>query len=281
MANAPVPATPGMFRHMLAPAAAVCLALAALLGLGSVLYLADPAYLTAVSEKIILSGIRTSSAHRAWLLMHILVSVICFVCSTVVVWGMIPAFRGRAAKGMNFLSNAANWLRLLVRIAGWMLLVLFCLRFGRYLLSIARRQDWLYQLFATSVMEALVMSIAIFSYRMLCRFLAEAEGCTASIGYTLSSGILDPCSVPAFVATGLTVLGILGLVLTVDRLVTMTIGYDGFKQFYKFVWSWHPGQWLCAASLFFCAMGDLLLAGYLRFYKRISERTVFFATFRK
>ena len=116
---------------------------------------------------------------------------------------------------------------------------------------------------------------------VLCRFLEEAEGCTASIGYTLSSGFLSPGSVPAFVASGLTVLGILGLVLTADRLVTMTIGYDGYKQFYKFVWSVHPGQWLCAGSLFFGAVGDLLLSFYLRFYKRTSERAIFYATRKK
>lgn len=277
----PIPAAPGMFRNPLAPAATVCLGIGALLGLGSVLYLLDPGYLAAVSEKILISGIRTASAHRTWLLVHILISVICFACPALVVWGILPAFRGQAARGMNLLSNAANRLRFGFRLLGWGLIGLFCLRFTVYFLSILRRQDWPYQLLATGLMEALVLSIAVFCYRMLCRFLEEAEGCTASIGYTLSSGFLSPGSIPAFVATGLTVLGIAGLVLTADRLVTMTIGYDGYKQFYKFVLAAHPGQWLCAGSLFFGAVGDLLLSFYLRFYKRSSERAIFYATYKK
>ena len=194
---------------------------------------------------------------------------------------MVSAFRGQAARGMNMLSSATHVLLLLLRILGWAMIAVFCLRFSLYVLSILHRQDWPYQLMATVLMEALTLSLAVFAQRQTCRFLEEAEGCTASIGYTLSSGMLDPGSIPAFVAGGLTVLSIAGLVLTVDRLVTMTIGYDGYKQFYKFVWSGHPAQWFCAGSLFFGAVGNFLLAQYLRFYKRTSERAIFFATFRK
>ena len=281
MGNSPsVPAQPGMFRNMAAPAAAVFLSLGALLGLGSVLALADAGYLAALSEKILISGIRTASAHAVWMAVHIFISVICWFCPSLVVMGMIRTFRGQPARGMNFLSACFHWMLILLRAAGWILVGVFCLRFGRYLISIARRQDWLYQLFATLVMEALMMSLAVFFFRLLCRFLDDAEGCAASIGYTLSSRKLDPGSIPAFAATGLLLLGILGLVLTADRLVTMTIGYDGYKQFYKFVLSTHPGQWLCAGSLFFGAIGDLLLGSYLRFFKRTSERAVFFATYK-
>ena len=130
-------------------------------------------------------------------------------------------------------------------------------------------------------MEGLMVVQAVFLYRMLCRFLDACDGSAASMGYTLSSGYLDPGSIPAFAATGLTILGVLGIVLSADRLVTMTIGYDGYKQFYAFVWSTHPGQWLCAGSLFFGAVGDLLLSFYLRFYKRTSERAIFYATYKK
>lgn len=273
-----VPVPPGMFRNRLAPASAVFLGLGALLGLGSVLYLLDPGYLAAVTEKILISGIRTASALRTWRAMHIILSVICCICPAIVVWGMLRVFRGHSARGMNLLANAARILLLLTRILGYTAIAVFVVRFSLYVLSISRRNDWLYQLFATVIMEALMVVLAVFSYRLLCRFLDEAEGCAASIGYTLSSGFLDPGSIPFFVATGLTLLGILGLVLTADRLVTMTIGYDGYKQYYTFVLSRHPGQWLCAGSLFLGAVGNLLLSGYLRFYKRTSERAIFFAT---
>ena len=281
MAYSPVPASKGMFRSKLAPAAALFLGLGALLGLGSVLYLLDPSYPAAISEKMLISGIRSTSAHRTWTMVHILVSFLCCFCPAILAAGMIPAFRGSAAKGMNFLSNTARLLRHGLRILGWVLIGIFCLRFGAYFLSILRRQDWPYQLMATVLMEAMVLSIAVFCYRMLLRFLEEAEGCTASIGYTLSSGYLSPGSIPAFVATGLTWLGILELVLTADRLVTMTIGYDGYNHFYKFVLSTHPGLWLCAGSLFLGAVGNFLLSAYLRFYKRTSERAYFYATWKK
>ena len=207
----PIPAAPGMFRSALAPAAAVCLGIGALLGLGSVLYLPDSGYLTAVSDKILVSGIRTASAHRTWLLIHILISVVSCLCPAFVTWGMASVFRGQAARGMNLLSNAARFLLLAARVLGYGAIVVFVVRVGLYILSIARRNDWLYQLFATVIMEALMLVLAVFSHRLLCRFLDEAEGCAASIGYTLSSGRLDSGSVPSFAATGLTLLGILGL----------------------------------------------------------------------
>lgn len=277
MRNTPVTMTPGMFRSSLAPMAAVCLTLASALGLGSVLYLADPGYLAAVSEKILISGIRTASAHTTWMIIHIVVSVICFVFPAVTAAGIWMTLRGKPAKGMNFLSNTARGLLGLVHISGWIALAVFLIRATLYILSLLRRQDWIYQLFAVFVMEGLMGSQAVFLHRMLCRFLDACDGCAASIGYTLSSGKLDPGSIPAFAATGLLILGIAGLVLSADRLITMTIGYDGFKQFYKFVWSAHPGQWLCAATLFVGGIGDILLALYLKFYKRTSERTIFFA----
>lgn len=276
-----VPVTPGMFRHFLAPAAAIFLGLGALLGLGSLLYLLDPGYPAAVMEKIVVSGIRTASALRTWTFLHFAVSFISTVCPGFVVLGMIRLFRGQAAKAMNSLANTAHRLLILLRILGWGLLGLFCVRFALYVAGILHRQDWPYQLLATTLMEAMMMALAIFTYRFLCRFLDESEGSAASIGYTLSSGFLDPGSVSAFTATGLTVLGLVALVLTADRLVTMTIAYDGYKHYYKFLLAVHPGQWLCAGSLFFGAVGNLLLSIYLRFYKRTSERAVFYATFNK
>lgn len=276
-----VPVTPGMFQHFLAPGSAIFLGLGALLGLGSLLYLLDPGYPAAVVEKILVSGIRTASALKTWTLFHFAVSFLSCVCPGIVVLGMIRIRRGQAAKAMNSLSNTVHWLLILLRILGWGLLGLFCVRFVLYIASILHRQDWPYQLLATTVMEALMMALAVFTYRFLCRFLDESEGSAASIGYTLSSGFLDPGSVSSFTATGLTVLGLVELVLAADRLVTMTIAYDGYKQYYKFLLSAHPGQWLCAGSLFFGAVGNLLLAAYLRFYKRTGERAVFFATSNK
>ena len=75
----------------------------------------------------------------------------------------------------------------------------------------------------------------------------------------------------------LLILGIVGLVLSVDRMITMTIESDGFKQYYAFLVASHPGQWLSAATLFFGGIGDLLLSSYLKLYNRTSERTVFYA----
>jgi hypothetical protein len=276
-----VAAEKGMFRSKLVPASGVFLALGALTGLGSTLCLFDPGYFSALTEKILQSGIRTYSALIAWTLVHIAISAVCFLGPCIILWGMFHCLRGHHARGLNFLSNAARWTLKLIHFTSALALAVFLFRAGRYLLSLIDRYDWLYQLFAVFVMEGLMVVQAVFLYRMLCRFLDACDAAAASMGYTLSSGKLDPGSIPAFVATGLTILGILGIVLSVDRLVTMTIASDGFKQYYKFLLASHPGQWLAAATLFFGGIGDLLLSSYLRFYKRTSERALFYANFKK
>lgn len=275
-----VPVQPGMFRSALAPAAAVCLTLGSLLGLGSVLFLLDPGYLSALTQKILQSGIRTASALATWRLIHIVICFICTVCPAVTLWGMRQAGKGRYAKGLNFLSDAAKWLRYTIHVTSAAALALCLFRIGRYFWGLIGRGDWLYQLFASFVMEGLMIVQAVLLYRLLCRFLEACEGCAASMAYTLSSGKLDPGSIPALCPSGLLILGVLGIVLSVDRMVTMTIASDGFQQYYKFLLSTHPGQWLSAATLFIGGIGDILLALYVKFYSRTSERAVFYATFR-
>lgn len=276
-----VPVQPGMFRSPLLPAAAVFLALGFSLGLGSLFFLLDPTYPAAITGKLITSGIRTASALSTWRLIHICVSLAGTLCPALTLWGIFRAAKGRYAKGLNFLSDGAKYLRRAVHISAAAALALCLFRTGRYLLSLIGRGDWLYQLFAFCVMEGLMIVQAVFLYRLLCRFLEDCEGCAASMAYTLSSGKLDPGGIPAFCPTGLVILGILGIVLSVDRMVTMTIGSDGYQQYYKFLISTHPGQWLCAASSLFGGIGDILLSLYVRFYSRSSERAIFYATFQK
>lgn len=276
--HVPIPVQPGMFRNKLAPAAAVCLSLASVLGLGAVLFFFDPSYFPWLTEKILRSGIRTASALNTWMLIHVVVTTICCICPGVTAWGMYRALHGNPARGMNFLSNASRWALRVVYGSAILVLGLFLYRVVGYVLGLLGRGDWLYRLFASSVMEGLMVAQAVFLYRMVCRFLDACEGCAASIGYTLSSGKLDPYPIPAFAATGLIILGIAGIVLSADRLCTMTIASDGFKQYYKFLMADHPGQWLCAATLLIGGIGDILLALYLRFYKRTSERALFFGS---
>lgn len=277
----PVPVQPGMFRNKLAPAAAICLSLAAVLGLGAVLFFLDPSYFPYLTEKILRSGIRTVSALNTWTVIHIAITVLCCICPAVTAWGMGMALRGNQARGMNFLAGAAQAALRAVHISAILALALFLYRAFGYFQGLIGREDWLYRLFASCVMEGLAVSQAVFLYKLLCNFLDACEGAAASIGYTLSSGKLDPGSIPAFAATGLLILGIVGIGLSVDRLVTMTIASDGFKQYYKFLVATHPGQWFCAATLFVGGIGDILLSLYLKFYKRTSERAVFYASWKK
>lgn len=277
----PVPAQPGMFRNNLAPAAAACLSLAAALGLGAVLFFLNPSYFPWLTEKILQSGIRTASALSTWMVIHVAVTVICCIGPAVTAWGMWKALQGSYAKGMNFLCSATQWALRAVHVSAILTLGLFLYRAVGYFLGLIGRGDWLYRLFATFVMEGLMVAQAVFLYRMVCRFLDACEGSCASIGYTLSSGKLDPGSIPAFAPTGLMILGIVGIILSADRLLTMTIASDGLKQYYKFLVADHPGQWLCAATLAVGGIGDILLSLYLKFYKRTSERALFYASWMK
>ena len=61
MTKHPVSATPGMFRSPLAPAAAVCLSLASVLGLGALAFWLDPGYSAALAER---SCEAASAPHR-------------------------------------------------------------------------------------------------------------------------------------------------------------------------------------------------------------------------
>ena len=55
------------------------------------------------------------------------------------------------------------------------------------------------------------------------------------------------------------------------RLVTLTIVQDYVQSYYKIELAAHPGQFFAAASLMLCAGADVLLAVYLRRYKRQCE----------
>lgn len=277
MQSSNVSATPGMFRSPLVPAAAVCFTISALLGLGAMLFLFDGGFQAALTRKILISGIRTESALNAWTLINNVISVVCFLCPAVTAAGLWMALRGQAAKGMNLLSNAARWLLYTVRASGVIALAVVIFRAARYILATIVRDDGLYLLFSSFLMEGLMIVQAVFLFRTLCRFLDSAECSAAGMGYTLSTGKLDPGALPAFTATGLLILGILGLVLSVDRLFSMTIASDGFQQYYKILAADHPGQYLAAASLLIGGIGDILLSRYLKFCKRSSERAVFFA----
>lgn len=270
-----------MFRNPLAPAAAVCLSAAGALGLVASAFLLNGSYAAAITEKILRSGIRTESALHAWTLINAVINLVCGICPTVTAIGMWLALDGQAARGMNLLANGAKWLLRAVKISGAATLAVLIFRSARYILAIARKDEAVYLLFSSLVMEGLMVVQAVFLFRMLCRFLDSAEGTAAGLGYTLSSGRLDAGSLQAFTSTGLLVLGVLGLALSIDRLFTVTIASDGFQQYYKLLTAAHPGQWMSAASLFVGGVGNILLSYYLKFCKRTSERAIFYEQYGK
>lgn len=59
--------------------------------------------------------------------------------------------------------------------------------------------------------------------------------------------------------------------LAARRLVTLTIVQDYVQSYYQIELAAHPGQLFAAASLMLCAGADVLLAVYLRRYKRQCE----------
>lgn len=263
------------FRSPMTAVAAVFYALAALCGLGGAALLLDPGSRAALTEDIILSGIQEPSAVASWMLIHSVIGILAFLCPGVLALGMGMVQRGRVHRGMDILHGLSQWLYYGVNASTCLTLAVLAFRLVRYIIMCLGTNGGAYFLYTMLLSEAIMVAQAYLLFRLVRRFLADARECAASIGYTLSCEMLDETTYPGFAATGLLILGLVCLVLSSDRLLTLTI-IDRYPQdYYKFLITNDPIQILTGCALALGAVGNFLTAAYLRRFKYTAERIIY------
>lgn len=273
--RAPVLIDRERFRSPLATAAALALTISALAGFVGVLLLFDPAYAGLLRSQLISSGIMAPSALNTWYVINTSITVLCFLCPAVTAFSLWIALRDKPAQAMNLLSTAAQWLLWGVYGSAALVLALFLYRLISYIVMVLPMNEAAYLLYSLLVSEGLMAVQAGLLFLLIRNFLNSAVDTAASIGYTLSSGKLDTMTIPPLTALGLCILACLNLVLASDKIFTVTIVQAYSGDYYSLLIGAHPGQLLAAVALLCGAVGDILLALWLRRYTRICERTRF------
>lgn len=263
------------FHSPLTAIAAVLYSLAAVCGLAGAVLLLDPVSRAALTEDVILSGILERSAVNAWGLIHGSIGILAFLCPAILAIGIILTLKEQVYKGMNLLHGFAKGLHVAVSVSGAMALAVLILRLGRYILMCLGLNEGLYLLYTMLLSEAMMVAQAVLLYKLLRHFLLCARECAASIGYTLSSGALGRTTWPAFCATGLLILGITCIILTADRLLTLTIVDSYPTDYYSILTTEDPIQLFAGAALFLGGIGNILLSIYILRFKKQAERIIY------
>ena len=263
------------YRSPLTAVSAVFYALAAVCGLLGAALLLDPGSRAALTEDVILSGILERSAVSAWGLIHGTVGILAFICPAFLATGISLTLKGQVHRGMTLLHGLAKGLHVAVAVSGAMALAVLIFRLGRYILMCCGVNGGAYLLYTMVMSEAIMVVQAFLLYKLLRRFLLCARECAASIGYTLSSGALDKTTWPAFAATGLLILGVTCIILSADRLFTLTI-VDSFPaDYYSILTTKDPIQIFTGAALFLGGIGNILLSVHIRRFKKAAERIIY------
>lgn len=265
----------GKFRSPLTNVSAVFYALAAVCGLVGAALLLDPISRAALTKDVILSGILERSAVNSWRLIHGTIGILAFFCPATLAIGIGLTLKEQVHKGMTLLHGLAKELHIAVAVSGAMTLAVLIFRLGRYILMCLGVNEGLYLLYTMLLSEAMMVAQAVLLYKLLRHFLLCARECTASIGYTLSAGALGRTTWPAFCATGLLILGITCIVLTADRLFTLTIVDSYPRDYYSILTTKDPIQIFTGAALFLGGIGNILLSVYIRRFKKRAERIIY------
>ena len=261
-----------LFQHSrMTRIAAVLFLLAGAVGLPTVMLLPDAGFRTVLRAQLAAGGVGERQAQNTWLALYGLVSVLCVAVPLIVAAGIGDSLRGHPARGLGRLSTLAQWAETAVNVAGAGLAVLFIYRFVRYAVLTLPENGGVYAFFAMAVMEGIMASLAAFLFFQLRKFLNALSDGTASMAYSFATGKLDDRAIPGRMASGFSWLAVGCLLLAARRLVTLTIVQDYVQSYYKIELAAHPGQLFAAASLMLCAGADVLLAVYLRRYKRHCE----------
>lgn len=262
----------GLYRSQLPKWFAVCFSVAAVLALPGVILLFNREYQSFLIQDIYLSGIIEASAANTWHFIESLITVVHFLCCAALACGLVLALTSKFHRGIHILSIAAQWLLYGLHGGGILALCVLAFRLIRYILFAVQINGGSYLIYSMLISEGMMVALAFLVYTLLRRFLNTSLDNIVSIGYTISSGKLDSHSISSFPSSGLIGLSVVCLVLSINHVYTLTI-IDSFpRDYYKILIAERPGQYLAAASLVFCAIGNLLTAIYLRQYKRKDEQ---------
>jgi hypothetical protein len=262
----------GLYRSQLPKWFAVCFSIAAVLALPGVILLFSREYQNFLIQDLYLGGIVEASAANTWHLIESLITVVHFLCCAVLACSLVLALTSKFHRGIHILSIAAQWLLYGLHGGGILALCVLAFRLIRYIFFAVQINGGSYLIYSMLISEGMMVALAFLIYTLLRRFLNTSLDTIVSIGYTISSGKLDSHSISSFPAAGLIGLSVVCLVLSINHVYTLTI-IDSFpRDYYKILIAERPGQYLAAASLVFCAIGNLLTAIYLRQYKRKDER---------
>lgn len=272
MSQSAVAVPQDVYRSKLPAWAAAFFTAAALLGLPGVILLFHREYQNFLIQDLYLSGVVEVSAANTWHFLETLITMVHFLCCGILSCGLLFAQKGKFYRGIHLLTTAAKWLLYGLYALGIFALVMLAYRLIRYIFFAVQVNGGSYLILMTVLSEGLMAAAAFLVYTLLRRFLNTSLDNIVSIGYTISSGKLDSHSISSFTATGLIGLAAVCLVLSMNHMYTLTI-IDSFPQdYYKILVAERPGQYLAAASCVACAAGNILLATYLRRYKRKDER---------
>ena len=125
------------------------------------------------------------------------------------------------------------------------------------------------------ISEALMAAQAVFLFFLIRKFLNCCMDTTSSMTYTLATGKLDDRSIPSLPSTGFLILAIVGIIISINRLFTLTIVVNVVRSYYKLLIAAHPGLWAEAICLILGSVANLMTCSYLRRYKRITEKELY------
>lgn len=273
MKNQKISVDPGLFRSRMVPGALICCLLGAMTGGVQLILMLTPGYWDWFCRDLIAGGI--AADWISYSVMHVALGIAAVVCPVILAVGLAVTLRGRPARGLCFLSSAAKFAMYGLNAGGIALLGLFGFRFVRYIVICCRYAGGIQRIYAMVVSEALMLVVAWFLHRLLCRFLDAVAVGGVSMAVTLSSGQVDSFNIPGFASTGFGLLGIFCLAQAVGQVLTMTIVGGVFGASYRILVADYPGAWVAALSMALCAAANFLLWQYLRQYKRICERALF------
>jgi hypothetical protein len=266
---------PSRLKSPLIPAAAVLYLLAALAGLPGVVLLANPEYRAFLMQDLASSGITDASSLNSFQLINSVVTLLACFGPALISAGLLISLRGKPVQGIGLLSTAAQWLIYGVNASGCVAAVVFVFRFFRYLFIFGSDARRLVAVYSMILCEALMGTQAVFLFFQIRKFLNCCIDSCTSIAYTLATGKLDDRSIPSFSGTGFLIISIVGMVLAINRLFTLTAVIRIVHSYYKLVVASHPGLWAEGICLILGSAANFLMYRYLRQYKKQTEQALY------